>query len=390
MAKVVLKKGLHKRVRSGHPWVYRTEIDRMEEGINPGDIVEVYDSSMNFIGKGYINHRSMITVRMLTYNKDEEIDYEFFYKRIKQAWEYRKRIMDVESCRVVFAEADFLPALIVDKFGDYLVVQTLALGIDKYKDMIVEILNETIKPAGIYERNDVKVRELEGLDQRKGYLKGNFDTVFTFKENGLLFYVDVENGQKTGYFLDQKENRAAIRPYVKDAKVLDCFCHTGSFTVHAAHYGAREIIAVDISKEALDLAQKNLSINNLDIKCKFVEANAFDCLRELHDNKEVFDVIILDPPAFTKSRESIEGAVRGYKEINLRAMKILKPGGFLITCSCSQHMYPELFKEVILDAAKDAKKRVRLIEYRTQSKDHPILLQSEETYYLKCFILQIF
>jgi len=390
MAKVILKKGLHKRVRSGHPWVYRTEIDRMEEGINPGDIVEVYDSSMNFIGKGYINQRSMITVRMLTYNKDEEIDYEFFYKRIKQAWEYRKRIMDVESCRVVFAEADFLPALIVDKFGDYLVVQTLALGIDKYKDIIVEILDEIIKPAGIYERNDVKVRELEGLDQQKGYLKGNFDTVFTFRENGLLFYVDIENGQKTGYFLDQKENRAAIRPYVKDAKVLDCFCHTGSFTVHAAHYGAREIIAVDISKEALELAQKNLSLNNLDTKCEFVEANAFDYLRELHDNKEVFDVVILDPPAFTKSRESIEGAVRGYKEINLRAMKILKPGGFLITCSCSQHMYPELFKEVILDASKDAKKRVRLVEYRTQSKDHPILLQSEETYYLKCFILQIF
>ncbi|HEX9059029.1 MAG TPA: class I SAM-dependent rRNA methyltransferase [Clostridia bacterium] len=388
MIKAIICKGREKRIEYGHPWVFKSDIDEIQGTFTPGDIVDVYSYKNRFLGRGYINPQSQITIRMLTY-EHEEINRDFLYKRISDAWEYRKRVADTGSCRAIFAESDFLPALIVDKFGGYLVVQTLALGIDRFKSDIVEILDEIIKPDGIFERNDAPVRELEGLEQKKGFLKGNFDTRVEMIENGIHFMVDIENGQKTGFFLDQKENRAAIRPFVKDSKVLDCFSHTGSFSMHAAYYGASEVTGVDISAHAVECAYENARLNGLTERVNFVEANAFDKLRELQESKEKFDVVILDPPAFTKSRSAVEGATRGYKEINLRAMKILKKGGFLITCSCSHHIDPGLFMDIISDAAIDARRSIRLIEYRSQAKDHPVLFASAETQYLKCAILQI-
>ncbi|MCX7843499.1 MAG: class I SAM-dependent rRNA methyltransferase [Clostridia bacterium] len=388
MAKAVLAKGKEKRVEYGHPWIFRSDIEKVEGSFSPGDVVDVYSSKNKFLGRGYINTKSQISIRMLTY-EHEEINYEFFYKRIKSAWEYRKKVADPMSCRAVFAESDFLPALIVDKFSGYLVVQTLALGIDRYKEQITDILSDIIKPDGIYERNDAAVRELEGLDQRKGYLKGEFDTKVEMVENGVKFIVDIENGQKTGFFLDQKETRAAIKPFVKGAKVLDCFSHTGSFALHAGYFGASDVLGIDISEHAVECAAQNARLNGLENICRFEAANAFDKLREFYDRGEKFDVVILDPPAFTKSRSAVEGAVRGYKEINFRAMKIIKSGGFLVTCSCSHHVGPELFMDIIYNSAIDAKRKVRQVEYRSQSKDHPILLASEETEYLKCAILQI-
>ncbi|SNX52633.1 class I SAM-dependent rRNA methyltransferase [Thermoanaerobacterium sp. RBIITD] len=391
MTDVILRNENIKRILNGHPWVYKTEIDHIEGEYEPGGIVDVYDHKREFIGRGYINLKSMITVRLLTRDKNEIIDENFFRKRIKTAWEYRKRIMkDLNSCRIVFGEADFLPALIVDKFGDYLVLQTLSLGMERFKETIVKLLVEVINPKGIFERNDVKIRELEGLKQIKGYLYGKFDTIQQFEENGIKFLVDLENGQKTGYFLDQKENRAAIHDYVKDANVLDCFSHTGSFALHALHYSAKYVETVDISQEAIDIAKKNVELNGYLNRCHFICDNAFNLLRSYDDENKKFDVVILDPPAFTKSKETVKDAIRGYKEINLRAMKILKSGGFLITCSCSQHIYPDKFLQIMKDAAFDTGKIIRLIEQRTQAKDHPILLASEETQYLKCLILQVF
>lgn len=391
MTDVILRNENLRRVLSGHPWIYKTEIDHIEGDYEPGGIVDVYDYKKNFIGRGYINLKSMITVRLLTYEKDELINEDFFKKRILKAWEYRKKVMDnLNSCRVIFGEADFLPALIVDKFGDYLVIQTLSLGMERYKGLIVNILVELLRPKGIYERNDVSVRMLEGLPETKGFLYGNFDTIQQFEENGVKLLVDIENGQKTGYFLDQKENRAAIKKYVKDADVLDCFSHTGSFSVHALHYGAKSVETVDISEAALDMAKKNVALNGYLDKCHFTCENAFDLLKKYDEENKRFDVVILDPPAFTKSKETVKDAIRGYKEINLRAMKILKRGGFLITCSCSQHISPDAFLNIIKEAAHDTRKNTRLIEKRTQSKDHPILLSSSETEYLKCLILQVF
>lgn len=389
MVKVTIEKGKQKRVESGHPWVYQNEVYDISGEYSPGDIVDVYNAKDKFIGRGYINPRSQILVRIMTRDKDEEINEDFFRKRIKDAWNYRQKVIDTNSCRVVFAEADFLPALVVDKFGDYLVIQTLALGIDMYKDTIVKVLNEVIHPKGIYERNDVPVRELEGLEMKKGFLSESFDTMVKIIENGINFYVDVENGQKTGYFLDQKENRAAIKDIVEGAKVLDCFCHTGSFSLHAGYYGAKEVLGIDISDHAVEFARRNAELNNLQDVCRFEEANAFDKLRDLQLKNQKFDVVILDPPAFTKSRSAVEGAIRGYKDINLRAMKIINQGGFLVTASCSQHMTPDLFKEVIFDAAKDAKKTLRQVEFKSQAKDHPILWSSGETHYLKFIILQV-
>ncbi len=387
MAKAFLKKGKEERVRSGHPWIFKSDIYETKGEFNPGDVVDVYSSKNIFLGRGYINPKSQITVRMLTY-EEEEINRDFFYKRIEQAWNYRKQVADPDSCRVVFAESDFLPALIVDKFSDYLVVQTLALGIDIHKAEIVEILDDIVKPLGIFERNDVPVRGLEGLDQRKGFLKGNFNTLVEMKENDVKFMVDIENGQKTGFFLDQKENRAAIKPFVKNASVLDCFSHTGSFALHAAKYDAREVTGIDISEHAVECATKNAQLNGFKT-CRFEVANTFDRLREYDDSKIGFDTIVLDPPAFTKARGTVESAIRGYKEINLRAMKIINSGGYLVTCSCSHHIDPELFLDIIYNAAIDSRRKVRLIEYRSQAKDHPILLASEETQYLKCAILQV-
>ncbi len=388
MAKAILAKGKEKRTEYGHPWIYRSDIDNVEGSCNPGDIVDIYSSRNRFLGRGYINLKSQIAIRIMTY-AHEEIDYGFLYNRIKNAWEYRKKVADPLSCRVIFAESDFLPALVVDKFNDVLVVQTTSLGIEKYKAWIVDILKDLIKPSGIYERNDIPVRRLEGLEEIKGFLSGEFDTRVEMTENGIKFMVDVENGQKTGYFLDQKENRAALKPFVKGVKVLDCFSHTGSFALHAAYYGASEVLGIDISEHAVDFATRNAQINKLDSTCRFEAANTFDRLREYDDRRERFDTVILDPPAFTKTKGALEGALRGYKEINLRAMKIINSGGFLVTCSCSHHVDPELFMDILYSAAIDSKRKVRLVEYRSQAKDHPVLLASEETEYLKCAILQV-
>ena len=386
---VIIRKGAQHRIESGHPWVYQTEIGDIAGSFEPGDIVDVYNHRQRFIGRGYINPRSQIIVRILT-REQEVIDKAFLRRRIERAWAYRKRFLeDPEYCRLVFAEADFLPALIVEKFGQYLVIQSLALGIDQYSDDIVSILDEMFEPLGIYERNDVPVRRLEGLAQRKGFLKGEFDPLIQVRENGIPFYADIENGQKTGFFFDQRENRASIRPLVKGASVLDCFCHTGSFSVHAALYGAERVTSIDVSEDAISLARKNAVLNGVDNRCDFQVANAFDALRAMSDEKRQFDVVILDPPAFTKNKGGLEGAVRGYKEINLRGLKLTKPGGFLITCSCSYHMDRDLFNAVIVDAARDARRIIRQVDYRTQAKDHPILPAAPETNYLKFLVVQV-
>ncbi|WP_073162862.1 class I SAM-dependent rRNA methyltransferase [Desulfofundulus australicus] len=390
MAVVKLTRRRYHRVLLGHPWVYRTEVEDIQGDFNPGDVVEVVDYRGRFVGRGYINPASQIIVRLLTREKGEKIDREFFRRRLMSAIDYRRRVVrHSNACRLVFAEADFLPALIVDRFGDYLSLQTLALGIDLYKETIVELLDELLNPAGIYERNDVSVRELEGLPLRTGFLKGPFNPVVEIEENGLRFLVDLAGGQKTGYFLDQRENRLALEGLARDARVLDCFCHTGTFSVYAARFGAREVLGIDVAGDALEMARENAARNGFDRVCTFREGNAFDELRDLDRAGERFELIILDPPAFTKSREALEGAIRGYKEINLRAMKLLPAGGFLVTCSCSYHMTESLFMEVLLDAARDVKRQLRLVEMRRQARDHPMLLASPETYYLKCFILQV-
>jgi 23S rRNA (cytosine1962-C5)-methyltransferase len=388
MAKVILKKKEHIDIVRGFPWIYDNEIARVEGDFSPGDIVDIYDVTNTFLGRGYINPKSKITVRILT-RKEEDIDKSFFFKRILQAWEYRKRLVDTRSCRVVFGEADMIPGLIVDKFEDILVIQTLALGIDIFKDTIVEVLDEILQPRGIYERNDVPVREVEGLPQKKGFLKRVFDTKVEIEEDGLRIIVDVENGQKTGYFLDQRENRNALKGIVEGAEVLDTFCYTGSFALHAVKFGASKVIAIDSSVQALELARKNAELNEFDKRIEFIEGNAFDILREFYKDGRTFDVIILDPPAFAKSQRHIEGAVRGYKEINLRAIKMIREGGFLVTCSCSQHITPEIFQQIIDSARIDANRMLRLVEFRTQAKDHPILLSYPESLYLKCGIYQV-
>jgi 23S rRNA (cytosine1962-C5)-methyltransferase len=389
MARVMLRKGAHKRIQSGHPWLFKTEVDTIDGNYFPGDIVDVVSGKGRFLGRGYINPRSQIIVRMLT-NKQEEIDEAFFRKRIEAAWQYRKRMLkEPDYCRLIFGEADFLPGLIVDKFGEYLVVQTLALGIDIRMEMIMRILEDLLQPKGIYERNDVPVRELEGLPQKKGFLKGEFPTQLVVYENGLPFYADIDEGQKTGFFYDQRENRLTLEPIVKDAKVLDCFCHTGSFAIHAAKFGAREVMASDVSEFAIGLAKKNAELNHVSDIVNFQVVNAFDLLRNLTEAKEQFDVVILDPPAFAKSRNALEGAARGYKEINLRGLRLVRNGGFLITCSCSYHMDSDLFQAIIEDAAQDVGRKIRQIEYRTQAKDHPILLSAPETKYLKYLMVQV-
>jgi len=388
-ANVILRKDGQHRIENGHPWVFQSEIDYIKGKFEPGDIVDVYNWRKMFLGRGYINPKSQIIVRILS-NEQENIDRDFFKKRIQAAWEYRKKfISEPDYCRLVNGEGDFIPALTVDKFGKYMVIQTLSLGIDVHKDTIVSVLEELFQPEGIYERNDVSVRRLEGLEQQKGFLKGNFPTTIQVMENGIPFYADIENGQKTGFFYDQRENRQFLKQVAKDAEVLDCFCHTGSFTVHAALYGAKKVTAIDISADAIEMAKKNAELNDVLDICDFQVTNAFDYLRTNSDEGKQFDVVILDPPAFTKSRKALEGAARGYKEINLRGIKMVRPGGFLLTCSCSYHMDRELFKLIIVDAARDAKRVIRMVEYRTQAKDHPILPASEETEYLKFMMLQV-
>ncbi len=387
MAKITLRKTRETRVRGGHPWIYASEIERVEGEFENGDIVDVADFRGKFIGRGFYNPQSQISLRILTRN-DEPCDRDFFAKRISDAWEYRKVWCDPNSCRLIYSESDFLPGLVVDKFGDVLVMQSLSLGIDRIKDMLCDLLMEIVKPMGIWERSDVPVRRLEGMQQTTGLLRGEVPDLVDMVENGIHFQVDVKNGQKTGFFLDQKENRAALAPICKDAKVLDCFCHNGSFSLHAAKFGAKSVLGVDISEEALEVARENARMNNL-TNVTFEAHNCFDHLRELTDANEQFDVVILDPPAFTKNKAALESALRGYKEINLRGLKLVRPGGFLVTCSCSQHVLTDAFQDMVNQAARDAKKRIRLVEYRTQAKDHPILPQSIETKYLKCMILQV-
>jgi len=389
MANVILRRGAHQRIQSGHPWLFKSEVDHVEGDYQAGDIVNVITGKGRFLGRGFINPRSQIIVRMLT-NKQEEVDTTFIRNKIEAAWHYRQQILqEPEYCRLIFGEADFLPGLIVDKFGDYLVVQTLALGMDIRMDVILEVLEAIFSPIGIYERNDVRVRELEGLPQRTGYLKGEFSTLLTVFENGLPFYADIAEGQKTGFFYDQRENRQTLAALVKDARVLDCFCHTGSFAIHAAKFGAREVFASDISEAAITLAEKNIELNGVQDIVRLQAANAFDLLRELTEAREQFDVVILDPPAFAKSKGALEGAARGYKEINLRGLRLLKNGGFLVTCSCSYHMDENLFLAIVQDAAEDVGRKIRLVEYRTQAKDHPILLSAPETKYLKFLVVQV-
>lgn len=387
MARVYLKKTRDSRVRSGHPWVFLSDTERTEGNPIPGDVVEVRSASGTFLGRAFYNPNSQIALRMLTQH-DEPIDAEFFKRRVEAAWAYRKQFADPNSCRLIFAESDFLPALVVDKFADVLVLQSLSLGLERWKQTLVDILVEVLQPRGIYERNDVPVRRLEGMEQLTGLLYGDVPDRIEMEENGIRFLVDVKNGQKTGFFLDQKENRAAIAPLVQGGRVLDCFCHNGSFTLHAAKYGASDALGVDISEDAVEVARENAQRNQFG-NVHFEAHNCFDHLRELTDNKEKFDLVILDPPAFTKTRSAVQGALRGYKEINLRGLRLVREGGFLVSCSCSQHVGRDEFENMINQAARDAKKKVRLVEFRTQSHDHPILLASRETCYLKCAILQI-
>ena len=388
MAKAVLRKTRESRVRSGHPWVFASDIERVEGNFEPGDVVDVVSSHNTYLGRAFYNPKSQISLRMLT-THDETVDEAFFRRRVQEAWDYRNQFCDPASCRLIFSESDFLPGLIVDKFGEYLVVQSLCLGIEKWKQSIVRDLAEIVHPKGIWERSDVPVRRLEGLEQTTVLLYGEVPDSIDMVENGLRFVVDVKNGQKTGFFLDQKENRAAIAPLCKGARVLDCFCHNGSFSLHAAKYGAKSVLGVDISEEALEVARLNAENNGLSDVVTFEAHNCFDHLRELTDAHEQFDVVILDPPAFTKTRAAVESALRGYKEINLRGMKLVRKGGFLVTCSCSQHVSPEQFRDMINQAARDSKTKLRLVENRTQGHDHPILPASPETQYLKCMILQV-
>jgi len=388
MTKVYLNKKINPRIALGHPWIYNNEVDRIAGPIEPGDIVEVYFFDGQLAGRGYINPNSQIIIRLLT-RKREEIDAHFFYEKIKTAWAYRQQLGYTENCRLVFGEADGLPALIIDKFNDYFVLQTLSLGIDIWKPSIVDALQKIFTPKGIYERNDVPVRELEGLTQVKDFLTAPFPTEIIIKENDLQFYVNIETGQKTGYFLDQQDNRRAIKDIVKGADVLGAFTYTGTFEIHAAHYGAKSVLGIDISEGAVAQANKNAALNKLDHIVKFEAMNAFDVLKKWGKEGRKYDVVMLDPPAFTKSRNNIDKAVTGYKEINLRGMQMLRNGGFLVTSSCTNLVSPELFLETIQMAAWDAKKRIRQVTYQSQSSDHPIIWGMENTHYLKFLIVEV-
>lgn len=391
---VTLKKGEGRMLNSGGLWIFDNEIASILGSFEDGDIVAVHDFDGYGLGKGFINRNSKIRVRMMTRNRHQEIDEAFLKMRVQEAWDYRKKVSDTGSCRVIFGEADFLPGLVVDKFSDVLVVQSLALGIDRLKDQIVELLKEVlaadgIKIRGVYERSDAKVRRQEGMELYKGFIGEAFDTNVEIEENGVRYMVDVKDGQKTGFFLDQKYNRKAIQHLCKDAKVLDCFTHTGSFALNAGYGGAKEVTGVDASELAVEQATLNSKLNGMEDRVKFICRDVFELLPELEEKGEKFDVVILDPPAFTKSRNSVKNAVKGYREINLRAMKLVRDGGFLATCSCSHFMTYELFTQTIHQAARNVHKRLRQVEYRTQAPDHPILWAAEESYYLKFYVFQV-
>ena len=389
MKKVRLRPRIGLRVIQGHPWIFANEVQEVAVDVEAGDIVVVETADGKFLGQGYINPKSQILVRLLTRKKDEQINDAFFLNRIQKAWEYRQKLGYVENCRLVFGEADDLPQLIIDKFNDYFVIQTLALGIDRWKSAIVNALEIIFSPKGIYERNDVPVRELEGMTRQKGFLSAPFDTDIMIRENGLKFHVDLANGQKTGYFLDQQDNRQAIQHIVKGAEVLGAFCYTGTFEIHAAHFGATSVLGLDISANAVEQSVRNAKLNGLDKICSFMEINAFDALKQWTKEGKSWDVLMLDPPSFTKSREHIQKAIAGYKEINLRGMKLLRPGGFLVTSSCTNLVSPEMFLDTIHAAAWDARRRLRQVVFQAQSADHPIIRGLENTQYLKFLVAQV-
>lgn len=391
---VTLKKGEGRTLKAGGAWIYDNEIGSVTGDFKDGDIVLVHDFDGYPMGRGFINRNSKIRIRMMTRNIHQEIDEEFLRMRVQNAWDYRKKTVDTGSCRVIFGEADFLPGLVVDKFSDVLVVQSLALGIDRMKETIIRLLKDVLAEDGIvirgvYERSDAKVREQEGMERVKGFLGEEFDTLVEIEENGVKYQVDVKDGQKTGFFLDQKYNRQSIHKLCKGAKVLDCFTHTGSFALNAGIAGAESVLGVDASQLGVDQAAVNAKLNGLEDRVKFVCADVFDLLPKLEEQGEKFDVVILDPPAFTKSRNSVKNAVKGYREINLRGMKLVKDGGYLATCSCSHFMTYELFTQTIGQAARNVHKRLRQVEFRTQAPDHPILWAADESYYLKFYIFQV-
>ena len=398
---VILKKGEGRTLKGGGLWVYDNEIARTEGEFENGDIVRILDFDGYFLGYGYINTRSSITCRLMSRREDHPVCEDLIRRRVKDAWEYRKAVMaesgvkdPLGCCRLIFGEADFLPGITIDRFADVLVVESLALGIDRYKLMIIDILKELLREDGIairgvYERSDAKVRELEGLERIKGFIGEPFEPVTEIVENGVRFEVNVRDGQKTGFFLDQKFNRAAVAKLCPGKKVLDCFTHTGSFGLNAAKAGASSVLAVDASQAGIDQAVRNAAINHLEDVIRFECADVFELLPALEEKGELFDVVILDPPAFTKSRSSIKNAVKGYREINLRGMKLVRDGGYLATCSCSHFMDQELFAQTIAQAARGAHKRLRQVQFSTQAADHPILWANDASYYLKFYIFQV-
>jgi 23S rRNA (cytosine1962-C5)-methyltransferase len=430
MARVFLKRNRKKRLEMGHPWVYKNEIDRIDGDVSPGDIVEIVNHAGHFLAQGTINPHSQIAVRILSYKPQEEINEDFFEKRVREAWEFRLRLLeDTNACRVIYGEADFLPGVVVDKFADVLVIQILSLGMEVRRDELIRALVKVLEPKGIYERSDVAVRELEGLEQRTGLIWGEAPREVEILENGLRYIVDIVEGQKTGFFFDQRENRAAIAPLMKGwgaargitlqptgetdeqgelifrpidkrgkviknpfwdgAEVLECFSHTGSFTLNACKHGAKNVTCLDISEHAIETAKRNVTMNGFLHRVDFVVENAFDYLREQVQKGSLWDVVILDPPAFAKTKGAVEGAYRGYKDINLNGMKLVRDGGFLVTASCSYHMRPDLFRQVIQQAAMDAKKILRLVHWSGAGKDHPEILGVEEGHYLKFAIFEV-
>lgn len=393
MATVKLKKGEGRTLYSGGLWVYDNEIDVIDGDFENGDLVRIIDYRDHFMGIGFINTNSKITIRLMT-RLDEEINEAFLEKRIRKAWEYRKSVIDTSSCRIIFGEADLFPGMVIDKFSDVLVVESLALGIDRMKLTIIELLKKVLAEDGIiikgvYERSDAKVRLQEGMERVKGYIGEPFEPKVEIIENGVHYYVDVENGQKTGFFLDQKNNRALVQKIAKNKTVLDCFTHTGSFALNAALGGAKEVLGVDASELAIEQARENARLNHLDDIVSFTCCDVFDLLPSLEEQNKKFDFVILDPPAFTKSRASIKNAVKGYREINVRGLKLVKNGGYLATCSCSHFMSAQLLENTIREAAKSAHKVLRQVSFTQQASDHPIVWTSEESYYLKFYIFQV-
>ena len=391
---VTLKKGEGRSFKAGGLWIYDNEIDTIVGTFRNGDIVIVHDFDGYMLGRGFINQNSKIRVRMMTRDKEQLVDKDFLKGRVQAAWNYRKDTVDTSSCRVIFGEADFLPGIVVDKYEDVFVVESLALGIDRFKNTIVELLKECmaedgIQIRGVYERSDAKERDKEGLPKVKGFIGEHFNTNIEIVENGVHYMVDVENGQKTGFFLDQKYNRLAMQRICKGKKVLDCFTHMGTFALNAGIAGASEVTGLDISEYAIEQARRNAELNHLQDTVHFRCANVLDELPKLAAEGEQYDVVILDPPAFTKSREATKNAIKGYREINMKGMKLVKDGGYLATCSCSHFMTQELLAKTIKEAAKATHKRLRQVEFRTQSPDHPILWAADESYYLKFYIFQV-